>query len=235
MSHGKRYHKAKALLSEKKLYAPAEAIAAVKETAKGLSFDATVELHVRLSIDTTKGEEQVRGILDLPHGTGKVKRVAAFVDHEKEKEAQTAGADIVGGEELILKIAQSGKCDFEEAVATPAMMPKLAKIAKILGPKGLMPNPKNDTVGANIGAMIRAIKGGRISFKNDDTGNLHLSIGKISFPNETLVENLIAALDVIKKSRPRATKGVFIKKASLTTSMGPSLIVQYDTVEKALK
>lgn len=233
MTHGKRYQKAKSSIDEKKSYDPKEAVSLIKETAKGLSFDATVELHVRLAIDTEKGEEQVRGNLALPHGTGKVKRVAAFVDVDKEKEAKEAGADLVGGEELISEISKSGKCDFEEAVAIPSMMPKLAKIAKILGPKGLMPSPKNDTVGTNVGAMIRAIKGGRVSFKNDDSGNLHLSIGKASFQNEMLIENLDTALQAIKKNRPRTVKGAFIKKAFLTTTMGPSLVLQYDPVEKA--
>jgi large subunit ribosomal protein L1 len=208
-----------------KIYSPTEALALIVDTSKS-KFDGTIELHIRLGIDPKKGGQQVRGTLTLPHGTGKVKRVAAFVDVDNEKLALDAGADMVGGEELITEIGSSGKIDFDEAVATPQMMPKLAKIAKILGPKGIMPSPKSETVGTDVNAMVKAIKAGKISFKNDDTANLHLAIGKISFGNEKLQENFNSAMEIIKKAKPQTSKGVYIKKVSLSSTMSPSIQVE---------
>ncbi|OGL74288.1 50S ribosomal protein L1 [Candidatus Uhrbacteria bacterium RIFCSPHIGHO2_02_FULL_57_19] len=225
MPHGKKYLEAKKLIDPKKVYSPEEAVELVKKTNPA-KFDASVEIHIRLGIDPTKGEQQVRGTVALPHGTGKSKRVAAFVPADKEKEARDAGADLVGGEELVAEIAKTQKIGFDVAVATPDMMPKLAKVAKILGPKGLMPNPKSETVGANVKKMVEELKKGKIAFKNDDSGNVHIVIGKVSAESSKLLENLNAVTDVIKRARPASAKGIFIENAALTSSMGPSIRIQ---------
>ena len=225
MPHGKKYLEAKKLIDPKKVYSPEEAVELVKKTNPA-KFDASVEIHIRLGIDPTKGEQQVRGTVALPHGTGKSKRVAAFVPADKEKEARDAGADLVGGEELVAEIAKTQKIGFDVAVATPDMMPKLAKVAKILGPKGLMPNPKSETVGANVKKMVEELKKGKIAFKNDDSGNVHIVIGKVSAESSKLLENLKAVTDVIKRARPASAKGIFIENAALTSSMGPSIRIQ---------
>lgn len=212
----------KSKIDSKKRYSVEEAAELVKQTS-GVKFDATIELHLNLGINPKKGEEQVRGTLVLPHAFGKSKKVAAFVESGKEDEARSAGADLVGGEELIAEIAKTSKIDFEVAVATPAMMPKLAKIAKILGPKGLMPNPKTETVGPNIKKMIGELKKGKIAFKNDDGGNIHLAVGKASFPKEKLLENLRLALETIKKAKPASSKGTYLENVVLTSTMGPAI------------
>jgi large subunit ribosomal protein L1 len=185
-----------------------------------------VEIHAKLGIDPKKGEQQVRGTISLPHGTGKTKRVAAFVNGEKMKDAKEAGADIVGAEEVIDELAKSGKIDFDIAVATPDMMPKLAKVAKILGPRGLMPNPKTDTVGTNVKKMVEELKKGKISFKNDDTGNVHISVGKASFSETQLTENINAALDALRKAKPASAKGSYFGNVTLSSTMGPGIKVQ---------
>ncbi|MEK7508649.1 MAG: 50S ribosomal protein L1 [Patescibacteria group bacterium] len=223
--HGKRYNKSKAEIDPKKTYSLAEAVELVKKTAN-VKFDATVELHFKLGIDPKKGEEQVRGTLVLPNAFGKSKKIIAFVDSNQEKEAKDAGADIVGGEELIAEIAKSGKINFEVAVATPSMMPKLAKVARILGPKGLMPNPKTETVSANIKKIIEELKRGKIAYKNDDGGNIHLAVGKISFESGKLMANAQTAIDAIKKSKPASSKGTYIKTLGFNATMGPSIKLQ---------
>lgn len=221
----KRYTKSKAEIDSKKTYSLAEAVELVKKTAN-VKFDATVELHFKLGIDPKKGEEQVRGTLVLPNAFGKSKKIIAFVDSNQEKDAKDAGADIVGGEELIAEIIKSGKIDFEVAVATPVMMPKLAKIARILGPKGLMPNPKTETVSANIKKIIEELKKGKIAYKNDDGGNIHLAVGKVSFENDKLIANAQTAIDAIKKSKPASSKGTYFKNLGLNATMGPSIKLQ---------
>lgn len=221
----KRFQKIKSSVDTKKNYSIDEAIDLVKNTSK-VKFDATIEMHFNLGIDPKKGEEQVRSTMVLPHTFGKAKLVAAFVESNKEDEAKNAGADLVGGEELIAEIAKTGKINFDVAVATPSMMPKLAKVAKILGPKGLMPNPKTDTVGTHIGKIVEELKKGKLAFKNDDTGNVHIPVGKVSFEKEKLVANIQAVLDVIKKVKPASSKGTFIKKAVLSSTMGPGFKVQ---------
>jgi len=168
----------------------------------------------------------VRGTIAFPHGTGKTKKVAAFVEPDKESEAKAAGADIIGTEEVIAQIAQKGVLDFDVAVATPAMMPKLAKLAKILGPKGLMPNPKTDTVGANISKIIAEQKAGKQSFKNDNTGNLHTVFGRVNMDQAKLTENLNALLDAVRKLKPSSSKGVFLRTAVVTSTMGPGIKIQ---------
>ncbi|MBI4281103.1 50S ribosomal protein L1 [Candidatus Uhrbacteria bacterium] len=225
MSRSKRYLELKSLIDPKKIYSLEEAIELVKKTST-VTFDASVEVHLKLGIDSSKSDQQTRGLVRLPHGTGKTKRVAAFVGEAKETEAKAAGADLAGGEELIAQIAQSGKMDFDVAVATPEMMPKLAKIAKILGPRGLMPNPKTETVGADVKKMVEEMKGGKIAWKNDDTGNVHQLVGKVSMENAKLLENLKAFLDSVQRAKPASAKGIYIPSATLTSSMGPAVKIQ---------
>lgn len=220
--------KSSQLIDSKKLYSLDEAVELVKKTSKA-KFDATIEVHARLGIDTKKGEQQVRGTVALPHGAGKVKRVAAFVGPDKEKEAKDAGADLVGGEELIKEIGATKKIAFDIAVATPDMMPKLAKVAKILGPKGLMPNPKTDTVGADIGKLVSEQKRGKLSFKNDDTGNVHVAVGKASMSASALKENAKAFLDTLRRAKPPTSKGLFLQGITMCATMGPGIKVAYSS------
>jgi len=208
-----------------KKYSLNEAVQLAKSLSK-TKFDASVEVHFRLGIDPKKGDQQIRSAVSLPHGTGKNIKIAAFVNSDKEKEAKEAGADIVGGEELIDEIKKTEKTDFEVAVAEPAMMRHLAKIAKILGTRGLMPSPKNETVTPSPIKAIQELKKGKVSFKNDDTANIHVAIGKVSFNDEQLVDNYNAILDAIKKLKPAKSKGVFLKNISMTTSMGPGIKVE---------
>lgn len=225
MKHGKRFNELRASFDRNKVYGLAEAIGLVKKTSN-TKFDSTVEVHVRLGIDPKKGDQQVRATVTLPHGTGKTKRVAAFVaTPEHEKEAKTAGADLVGGEELVAEIAKTGKCDFDIAVATPDMMPKLAKVAKVLGPRGLMPSPKNDTVSKDIGQTVKEMKGGKVAFKNDDTANIHQSIGKASFTEDQLAVNFETFMDALKRAKPSSSKGVYIKSVTIASTMGPGIKV----------
>lgn len=222
---GKKYLEAKKLVDPKKLYTPEEAMALIKKTSP-TKFDASVEVHVRIGIDASKSDEQIRTVVVLPHGSGQTKRVAAFVPPAKEEEAKKAGADIVGGEDLIAQIAGNSKIDFDVAVATPDMMAKLAKVARILGPKGLMPNPKTDTVGPNVAKMVAELKGGKVSVKNDDAGNVHGIVGKVSFKPEDLAANLKAFMDALKRAKPAKSKGIFIQKIYVSSSMGPSIKIQ---------
>jgi len=221
---GKKFVEAQKLIDAKKSYSLAEAVALAKKTSV-TKFDATVEIHAKLGIDPKQGDQQVRGTVSLPNGTGKSKKVAVFtMAADKEKDAKEAGADLVGGEDLIATIATSGKADFDVAIATPDMMPKLAKVAKVLGPKGLMPNPKTDTVGVNVKAMVADQKKGKVAFKNDDTGNVHAIIGKASFDEAKLLENATVFMDALKRVKPSASKGNFIVKATMATTMGPAIV-----------
>lgn len=219
---GKRYKEAAKLVDSNKVYGIDEAIDLVKKTS-GTKFDASVEVHLRLGIDPKKSDQSVRGTVSLPHGTGKTKKVCAFVSADKEKEAKEAGADIVATQETIDEIGKTGKIDFDIAVATPDMMPKLAKIAKVLGPKGLMPNPKSDTVSAQVTKMISELKKGKIAYKNDDAGIIHTVIGKVSFDAPKLKENYEALMEAIRKSKPSSSKGVFMKNVTVVSTMGPGI------------
>jgi large subunit ribosomal protein L1 len=212
-------------VDKNKVYSVAEAVELVKKTSN-VKFDSSVEVHVKLGIDVSKSDQQIRSTVVLPHGTGKTKTVAAFVGANDEKTAKEAGADFVYGEEEIKKIKDTGKFDFEVAIATPEMMPKLAPAAKVLGPKGLMPNPKTGTVGADVKKMIDELKKGKITFKNDDTGNVHQLVGKVSFDAKKLEENISVFMDAIKKVKPNSAKGTYIEAAYLTSSMGPSIKIQ---------
>ncbi len=207
-----------------KSYTIDEALEIVKKLTK-TKFDASVEVHFRLGINTKKGDQQVRGAVSLPNGTGKTVKVAAFVSPENEKAAKAAGADFVGGDDLIAEIKKSEKTDFQVAIAEPLMMKNLAVIAKILGTRGLMPSPKNDTVTTNPAKAIEELKKGKISFKNDDTANVHTVIGKVSFDTKKLIENYQTLLDTIKKSKPASSKGTFIKNISIASSMSAGVKV----------
>ncbi len=223
MKQGKNYKKALEGFDKNKTYTIEEALEIMEKLPKA-KFDESVEVHFRLSIDAKKGDQQIRFALTLPNGTGKTKKVAAFTENSQE-EAKKAGADVVGGEDLIEKVKAGKVEDFEVAVATPEMMPKLAKVARILGPKGLMPNPKNGTVGPKIGEIIKELKQGRLDVKNDKTGNLHQVIGKVSFGKEKLVENFKKLVEEIEKNKPKTSKGKLLKKIVLSTTMGPGIVV----------
>lgn len=199
------------------------------ELTKKLSktkFDASVEVHIRLGIDPKKGDQQVRSAVSLPHGTGKSVRVAAFVSDDKAKACKEAGADLVGADDLIEEIKKTEKTDFEVAVAEPAMMKNLAQIAKILGTRGLMPSPKNETVTPNPAKAVEELKKGKVSFKNDDTANVHVLIGKVSFDVKKLQENFNTLVDAIKKIKPAKAKGSYIRGIVISSSMGPGVKVQ---------
>ena len=210
------------LVDAAKVYGAAEAIELAKKTAN-TKFVGSIEVHIRTLIDAKKTDQSVRGTVSLPHGTGKSKRVAAFVTEAKEKEAKDAGAFVAGGEELIKTIKESEKTDFDVAVAEPALMPKLAQIAKILGTRGLMPNPKTGTVGQNIGELIKEIAGGKVNFKNDDSGNVHQIIGKTNFETAKLVENLKSFYQALSQSKPITVKGQFVASLTVNSTMGPGI------------
>jgi large subunit ribosomal protein L1 len=222
MSNGKRLAAAESKIEKKKAYSSTEAVALLKSSATA-KFDETIELHFNLGINPKMGDQQIRGTLTLPHGTGKTKKVIAFVDAANVDAAKAAGADLIGNEETIEAIAKTGKIDFDVAVAVPAMMAKLAKAAKVLGPRGLMPNPKTDTVGPNIAKMIEEQKAGKLSFKNDATANVHMIVGKASFDAKKLEENLNMAVEAIRKVKPATSKGVYIKSCTVTSTMGPAI------------
>lgn len=222
MGHSKRFLELTKKIDKNKVYELAEAVKLVKETAT-TKFDSAIELHFRLGIDPKKGDQQIRGTVVLPHGIGKSKKIAAFVSEDKVKEARDAGADLVGSEDLIQKIKKTGKCDFEIAIASPDMMPKLAPIAKVLGPKGLMPSPKNETITADIKKTIEELKKGKIAFKNDDTANIHQVVGKASFDDEKLIENIKTFVKAIEKNKPETSKGTYINAIYLTSTMGPAV------------
>ncbi|MBI3952769.1 MAG: 50S ribosomal protein L1 [Candidatus Doudnabacteria bacterium] len=222
---GKRIENAKKEIEANKIYSVEEAIGLAKKTAT-TKFIGNIEVHIRLGIDPKKTEQTVRGTVSLPHGTGKTKRIGAFVTEAKEKEAVAAGAAVVGGDELIKSIKETEKIDFEIAVAEPAMMPKLAQIAKILGPRGLMPNPKTGTVSADVGKIIKEYAAGKTEFKNDDSGNLHMTIGKTNFDEKQLAENFKAFLDAVKACKPTETKKEFIQGLTVHSTMGPAIKVK---------
>lgn len=211
------------IFDRNKVYAIEEALN-ILETFPKAKFDESVEAHIKTAIDPKKSDQQIRSSAQLPYGTGRKVKIAAFTAAQ-EKEAKAAGADIVGGEDLVEKISQKGSIEFNVAVATPEMMPKLAKIAKILGPRGLMPNPKTQTVGPKIGEMIEALKKGKVDFKSDDGGNIHAMIGKRSFDKEKLAENYKALLEALNQNKPVTVKGKLIKNITLSATMTPGIRV----------
>jgi len=207
-----------------KIYPIEEAVKAIKEGKKA-KFDESVEVHLKLGINSKKSDQMVRSTVVLPNGIGKTKKIAVITTDDKRKDAENAGADIVGGEDMIEKIKTSGKLEFDVLVATPDIMRHLAKIAKILGPRGLMPSPKSDTVTTNISKTVEELKKGKINFKNDDTGNVHQIIGKVSFDDDKLVENFKALINAIKKVKPASAKGTYIKSIVICSTMGKGVKV----------
>ncbi|TEU12308.1 MAG: 50S ribosomal protein L1 [Anaerolineales bacterium] len=231
---GKKYLESAKLVDRTKTYAPEEAIELAKKTSF-TNFDATVEAHLRLGVDPRKADQQVRSITLLPHGTGKKVRILVFAEGEAEKIAQEAGADYAGSDDLIKQI-QGGWLDFEVAVAIPQVMGKVGRLGKILGPRGLMPSPKAGTLvpAEDLPRLINELRSGRVEFRLDKTANLHVLIGKVSFPKEHLMDNLAALMEAVLKVKPAAAKGQYIRKITLTTTMGPGIKV--DVVEaQALK
>lgn len=221
--HARKYREVEILVDRDKEYTTDEAMELLTKTAT-TKFDSSAEVHIRLNIDPQNAEQQVRGSLVLPHGTGKNKRVLAIVSPDKEKDAKDAGADFVGGDDMIAKI-EKGWLDFDVVVATPDMMPKLGKIGKILGTKGLMPNPKVGTVTPNVAGVVKDIKKGMIEYRVDKAGVMHLVFGKVSFGKEKLAENYEALLETVTKVRPNGVKGTYIKGVSVATTMGPGIRV----------
>jgi large subunit ribosomal protein L1 len=223
MKRSKGYRAAAAQIDKTRLYSPAEAVALARKTSPA-TFDPTVEVALRLGVDPRKADQMVRGTVNLPNGTGKTARVLVFATGDRAEEARAAGADYVGSDDLIERI-QGGWLDFDAVVATPDLMGKVGRLGRILGPRGLMPNPKTGTVTQDVGRAVTDIKGGKIEFRVDRNGNLHFIIGKASFPDRALVENYAAALDEVLRLKPSAAKGRYLKKAAITTTMGPSIPV----------
>jgi large subunit ribosomal protein L1 len=224
MKHGKKYAEAAKLVDRATFYEPAEAIALVKKTAVA-KFDETIEVHIRTGCDGRHAEQQIRGAVVLPNGTGKTVRVLVFAKGDKVNEAEAAGADYVGGDELIPKIQNDGWLDFDVVVATPDMMGVVGRLGKILGPKGLMPNPKAGTVTMDVAKAIADIKAGKIEYRLDKTNIVHVPVGKASFTEEALQENFTALMDAIVKAKPSALKGQYLKSITLTSTMGPGVKV----------
>jgi large subunit ribosomal protein L1 len=223
VKRSKAYRQASEQVDKTRLHSPLEAARLAKGTST-TRYDATVEVAMRLGVDPRKADQMVRGTVNLPHGTGKTAKVIVFAAGDKAAEAEAAGADVVGSDDLIARI-QDGFLDFDAAIATPDQMSKVGRIARILGPRGLMPNPKTGTVTMDVAKAVSDIKGGKITFKVDKQSNLHLVIGKASFPVERLVENYAAALDEVQRAKPAAAKGKYVKKVTFTTTMGPGIPV----------
>ncbi len=223
MKRSKAYRKAAELVDKTKQYTPLEAVKLAQQTSN-TKYDATVEVALVLGVDPRKADQMVRGTVNLPNGTGKVSRVIVFAVGDKAEEALAAGADVVGSDDLIARI-QGGWLEFDAAVATPDQMAKIGRIARVLGPRGLMPNPKTGTVTADVTKAVNEIKGGKVNFRVDKAANLHLVIGKVSFTPEQLVQNYAAALDEVLRSKPATSKGRYLKKIFFTTTMGPGIPV----------
>src|SRR5690554_343594 len=220
---GKRYQEAAKLVDRQKFYSPAEAIALVKQCATA-KFDETVEVAFKLGVDPRHADQQVRGTVILPHGTGREVRVLVFAKADKAEEARQAGADFVGAEDLAEKI-QGGWTDFDVAIATPDMMSVVGRLGRILGPRGLMPNPRTGTVTLEVGKAVQESKAGKVEFRVNKEAGMHVPIGKVSFTDEQLYENFVALMDAVVKSRPPAAKGTFIRKVHLSSTMGPGIRV----------
>lgn len=224
--HGKKYLAAKAKIDPTKAYSPKEALDLAKETST-TNFDATVEVHLRMGLDPRKADQQIRSTVVLPHGLGKTVRVLVFAQGEAANIAREAGADVVADDDEILNKIQGGWLDFDVAIATPDMMGKVGRLGRVLGPRGLMPNPKTGTVvqADDLPRAIQEAKAGRVEFRLDKTANIHVPLGKVSFPVEKLYENLAALMNAIKKARPAAAKGSYIRRVTITTTMGPGIRV----------
>ena len=221
---GKRYQEAAKLVEKSKLYEPKEALELIEKMPKA-KFDETVEAHFKLGVDSKHADQQVRGVVVLPHGTGKTLRVLVFAKGDKLAEAEAAGADFVGGEELIPKIEKENWFDYDVIVATPDMMGVVGRLGKVLGPKGLMPNPKSGTVTMDVTKAVKDIKAGKIEYRLDKTNIIHCPIGKVSFGTEKLAKNLEVLMAAIIKAKPAAAKGQYLRSVALTTTMGPGIRV----------
>ena len=219
---GKKYLEAKELIDENKKYTIDEALDVIQKFPKR-NFDKSVELHIKLGVDSRNADQQVRGTLVLPNGTGKDKKVLVFAKGDKAKEAEEAGADFVGAEELVKKIQTENWFEFDVVVATPDMMGVVGRIGKELGPKGLMPNPKSGTITMNVADAVKDIKAGKVEYRLDKTNVMHIIVGKLSFGKEKLNENISALLEAVKKAKPAAAKGKYFRSINLTTSMGPGI------------
>jgi large subunit ribosomal protein L1 len=223
MKRSKAYRKAGQLVDAAKLYSPVQAVDLARKTAP-TKFDSTVEVAIRLGVDPRKADQMVRGTVNLPHGTGKTARVLVFAAGDRAEEARAAGADFVGADDLLERV-QGGFLDFDAVVATPDLMGKVGRLGRVLGPRGLMPNPKTGTVTADVGKAVSDIKGGKIEFRVDRHGNLHFIIGKASFDDRALVENYAAAIDEVIRLKPAAAKGRYLRKITFATTMGPGIPV----------
>jgi large subunit ribosomal protein L1 len=221
--HGKKYLEAAKLVDRTRAYAPGEATQLAKDTSK-VAFDASVEVHLRLGVDPRHADQMVRGTVVLPHGTGKVVRVAVFAQGEKAQEALRAGADEVGGEDLVKRI-EAGWLEFDVALATPDMMGQVGRLGKILGRRGLMPNPKAGTITFDLERAVREVKAGRVEFKVDKAGIVHVAVGKVSFDADQLVANLATLVDAINRAKPAGAKGTYLRTLTIATTMGPGIRV----------
>lgn len=224
MFRGKKYQESFKLIEPGKLYDPKEAIELVQKTAKA-KFDESIEVHIKLGVDPRHADQQVRGVVVLPHGTGKTLRVLVFAKGDKAKEAEAAGADFVGAEELVAKIQTENWFDYDVVVATPDMMGVVGRLGKILGPKGLMPNPKSGTVTFDITRAIADIKAGKVEYRVDKTSIVHVAVGKASFGTEKLADNFRTLMEAIVKAKPAAAKGTYLKSVTMTSTMGPGIKV----------
>ncbi|MDQ0209255.1 50S ribosomal protein L1 [Alkalicoccobacillus murimartini] len=227
---GKKYQEALKLVDKDTTYSPAEAIELVKKTATA-KFDESVEIAVRLGVDPKKADQQIRGAVVLPNGTGKTQRVLVFAKGDKAKEAEAAGADYVGEEDFINKINQ-GWFEFDVIVATPDMMAQVGKLGRVLGPKGLMPNPKTGTVTFDVTKAVNEIKAGKVEYRVEKSGNVHVPIGKVSFDNDKLVENFKTIVDTLLKAKPSAAKGTYVRNVAIASTMGPGIRVNISSLSK---
>lgn len=227
----KKYAEALSKLEKGKLYSLEEAVKLVKETSTS-KFDGTVEIAVRLNLDTKKNDQQLRGAIVLPHGTGKAKKVLVLAKGDAAKAAQEAGADFVGDMDMITKIEKENWFEFDVIIATPEMMPLLGKLGKVLGPKGLMPNPKTGTVTVDTKKAVEDVKKGRVEYRTDSYANVHALVGKVSFEEEKLQDNIKAFMDIIIKSKPQAAKGVYLKSVSIASTMGPGIKIDLSSFDK---
>ena len=228
MAHGKKYTDAAKLVDRERAYEPAEAAQLVKDTST-VSFDASVEVHLRLGVDPRHADQMVRGTIVLPHGTGKVVRVAVFAQAEKAQEALRAGADEVGSDDLVKKI-EAGWLEFDVAIATPDLMGQVGRLGKILGRRGLMPNPKSGTITFDVDRAVREVKAGRVEFKVDKAGIVHVAVGKVSFDPDQIVANLAALIDAINRAKPAGAKGTYLKGLSIASTMGPGIRLDIPSV-----
>ena len=231
MKKGKRYLEAEKLIDSSKDYSAKEAIETIEKFPKA-KFDETVELHVKLGVDSKHADQQVRGTVVLPNGTGKTQKVLVFAKGPKAEEAEKAGADYVGDLDLISKIETENWFDYDVIIATPEMMPALGKIGKLLGPKGLMPNPKTGTVTMDVAKAVEETKKGKVNYRTDSYGNIHAMIGKVNFDEEKLVENLKSFVEAIIKVKPTTVKGTYIKNISVSSTMGPGIKLDLNSIDK---